>query len=61
MIKRPGNEGYLEKAMEEERKAYLMVLEFEKYKCNSTSVEDTDDSDDGGGLIMGQNQHSHED
>ena len=58
MIKRPGNEGYLNKVVEEERKPYLKVLEVSKYNNTSRNIinnlnADIDQND--GGLIMMSN------
>ena len=63
MIKRPGNEDYLAKVMEEERKAYLKVLDVNVGTSvgggGGEGTSDGGDSDDGG-LTMGKH-HVHED
>ena len=51
MIKRPGNEDYLGKVMEEERKAYLKVLEVVN-RPMSISSDGTESAEDDEGLIM---------
>ena len=47
MIKRPGNEGYLKKLVEEERKQYIEMLRLREF-------EDKDESDDSGLVMLGQ-------
>ena len=44
MIKRPGNEGYLKKIVEEERKQYIELLQLKKFEAEDHSDDD--------GLVM---------
>ncbi len=59
MIKRPGNEDYLAKVMEDERKAYLKMIEVVDRPLHMSESTDSDDGDEG--LLMmghgGSNEH----
>ena len=64
MIKRPGNEDYLAKVMEEERQLYLKVLDVEGKGAGAEEVPSDEDSDNDCGLVMpsiGGSGHLHDD
>lgn len=52
MIKRPGTENYLQKLIEEERKAYLEVLSVDSNEYIDHGAESSEDEDEENGLIM---------
>ena len=59
MIKRPGNEDYLAKVMEDERQLYLKVLDVEGK--GAEEVVSDDDSDNGLMMPISIGTHLHDD